>query len=1640
MNFLRRWSLAIVLVLLCGLSLPAQTVSILSTKGAATIQLPSDTAPRAAAVGLAVVAGTRIVTGPDGRVILTPIPGVKTIIAASSDITLEVASVENVLSTNTALARASLRVKQGSVTSDLQKNEAVALEYNVTTPRGVAGARGTLFTVLVTPEGHEVISVAHGNVIVNFNDGTSVTLLPGQLTVARVGDSIQQVNGVASLATEDRALAQAASDLTLAALIAAVEAGVEIRPTALAEAVAAAESLGLTITDEQRAAVAAAEATLKLSTEGPAQTLQEQLAIILGSSSTAGPGDGASNENTEVVTENTAGGDTGGGPGVTPTARADFLALLSPAEVAAFDSLPLADQDELIADFFALGQNSNTAGLLRAFALNPQQAPADVTSVLGYAPAEQQVFFGFAAPYQNLVLTDAAFRAYTFAPNRSAAEVTFVGDLTATERTTFLDPTRAALQDSIFTADATGDDDLVAFGLDAANSTADVQFFTPLAPSQRVAFAALDAPRRDFLKANPNNFNLTTYALTPLISAPGQYPPLTNLVYYTGLLPSAQTAYTSLSSDSLRDQFAILDEPALTTYALEGAPRPLASLNFVLGLSVAQRDRLLVGIGANDVPTRDLIITQNNTLYTAFALNPNTPGGTDFNPPTQITYLINLGDPTQAQQFATGLTLAERTDFLADLAALNSDPVATSGLRDYVLDPATSLADRSTVLGFSTAEQTTFFGIGANYQALIISDAQFRTFANAAGRTAGDITLVGDFAANQLDRYTNFFAAGRESLQPLILAANTAGDTQFLSFALDNDSTSGLPNPTAQVVFLGNLLDAGQRTRFVTTLDATQRALLVADNTPGTSAFALDAARTPAQLAYLFDATVLPEATARLAFVNASAPIQSVLFGYPGDADLANFALFDQDAQGNPLAHSAAVVSQYAALSVDRLTYRARPASQQEFAATSGDPAFLSRFLNPSFSDVINQHYIDITDLAARAQYDAQALDIQDQFATLAQPTLSAKILLTPSATLEPQKLRANLGALSALPPLDRDFYLNLAGQNLIGSEQWSHFFALPPSAELTGDAVARSRVVFAGLTPTQQAYVVNYGLGAQTFDLGADYLNGVIAYHESLPAAQQNLLRDAGWGEFVDEFANNPSLATDDLSTLNASYGGNPAYLATLKQFGVSPEAALVDANFLGEDGPTRLDAYLALSPNDRQVIDRLLSADGSALFRADFTNTSSSDRLDSALAFLTTNSDPGLLTALERLCAGSALILADATQNIPSPPSGVTTVGDRLLAIYSDYVTLSNPDLQAALAESGLFRRVDILQITYGFTEMQTVATAWDNLSPATRDFLLFQGRDLNLELTLLGANNGVGYTLTEIDTVFSALSPTQRGILVDLQYAAVLYGTGPDLGLLTTSDLQTRLSTFFSSTLFNASNRAGTIRIANELRIAGRDDRSYLGLFFASSQGLFKLIESYGSLPTDVRLEAQEFFSENGFNTFTGKSHFISRDLGNTPNLGDFDYYTQNVSFVAPADQNLYVGAVRRLAIQGQNSSTPTFNVTGSSPTLGVQLYASDLIDLDSVSFSTDARNITMQAVTINLANVNFNAGTSVILRSSAGGTGTNNLYPTFGSAQAQIGRVNFLSSVSYGSTNNVMLDEPTFDTFSSGNIQIRSFANP
>lgn len=235
-----------------------QSVRVLVATGEVTLQAPGETAPRPAVKGDVVPLGSRLVTGPGARLVLTPFPGITSMLAENSTLVVERAESSTPPGTTATLQQATLDLKTGAIVSDLEKQAGIAYDYSVKTPRGVAGARGTIYAVAIHVSGVESVLVSDGTIQITFTDATSLTLSPGQASLTRPGQPSADVTRLSDLSPSEQTILQAVMETTLETLAAAIEAGVDLQPDALQLTLQFALDFGFEIDAELLASLQAA--------------------------------------------------------------------------------------------------------------------------------------------------------------------------------------------------------------------------------------------------------------------------------------------------------------------------------------------------------------------------------------------------------------------------------------------------------------------------------------------------------------------------------------------------------------------------------------------------------------------------------------------------------------------------------------------------------------------------------------------------------------------------------------------------------------------------------------------------------------------------------------------------------------------------------------------------------------------------------------------------------------------------------------------------------------------------------------------------------------------------------------------------------------------------------------------------------------------------------------------------------------------------------------------------------------------------------------------------------------------------------------------------------------------------------------
>ena len=190
------------------------------------------------------------------------------------------------------------------------------------------------------------------------------------------------------------------------------------------------------------------------------------------------------------------------------------------------------------------------------------------------------------------------------------------------------------------------------------------------------------------------------------------------------------------------------------------------------------------------------------------------------------------------------------------------------------------------------------------------------------------------------------------------------------------------------------------------------------------------------------------------------------------------------------------------------------------------------------------------------------------------------------------------------------------------------------------------------------------------------------------------------------------------------------------------------------------------------------------------------------------------------------------------------------------------------------------------------------------------------------------------------------------------------------------------------------------------------NYEAFIFAASERLSVsgeiLLHGSESLTEALFLSSGSLFLEEGsMIDFTGES------LG----IGSFDTLDV-ISVDLKARDEINLGSLENLVIQ--NSALITTGGTGAD---FVHLMAFQQIDIDNLRFSEKVREISMDAMTINLMNLNFPENSMVYLQSEYGPL--LGKYPNFG--KSVYGRVNFIENVRYN--NNLINSNASFDQFGS-----------
>ena len=186
MNALRKISFWLVAALFAsGFTARAfgHDAKVLRLVGTAEIQMPGQSEFTPLDKDAMVPQGATIRTGANSQVFLQVFSGGIAAITENSTVSVEKLALEKDGDTVTS-QEAMLDLKQGNIVSTLDPTKKAINHYGIRTPKGVAAARGTTYTVTVGADHYTVVTTLSGDVtITNLTTGESVAVTAGTVSV-----------------------------------------------------------------------------------------------------------------------------------------------------------------------------------------------------------------------------------------------------------------------------------------------------------------------------------------------------------------------------------------------------------------------------------------------------------------------------------------------------------------------------------------------------------------------------------------------------------------------------------------------------------------------------------------------------------------------------------------------------------------------------------------------------------------------------------------------------------------------------------------------------------------------------------------------------------------------------------------------------------------------------------------------------------------------------------------------------------------------------------------------------------------------------------------------------------------------------------------------------------------------------------------------------------------------------------------------------------------------------------------------------------------------------------------------------------------------------------------------------------------
>ena len=202
--------------------------TVLKITGTATMTIPGG-APQALQLGSKIPQGATVNTGPGAELHIQPFDGTVTTINANTSVTMDNLSLQTDNSGKITKQSAKLNLRSGNMVSTIDPTKKSINDYAVSTPKGVAAARGSQLSTGVQPGDVVTISANADSISFTQANGTVVTISQGSVLVTTPGA------GGAAATTAVVTLASLANSTTPEAVAAkaAIQAGVTAMATVL---------------------------------------------------------------------------------------------------------------------------------------------------------------------------------------------------------------------------------------------------------------------------------------------------------------------------------------------------------------------------------------------------------------------------------------------------------------------------------------------------------------------------------------------------------------------------------------------------------------------------------------------------------------------------------------------------------------------------------------------------------------------------------------------------------------------------------------------------------------------------------------------------------------------------------------------------------------------------------------------------------------------------------------------------------------------------------------------------------------------------------------------------------------------------------------------------------------------------------------------------------------------------------------------------------------------------------------------------------------------------------------------------------------------------------------------------------------